>query len=158
MKYNIHVPSKSNEQRAILSSTRTKLQLKFPNCSFTHSQTGQPETDASLRLLGSTSDNTTESTNSGQTTAAGMSAVSTANSTAVSTANSTAVSTGNSTAVSRIGDAVSSSRQEDNAVTSSSSVTVSSSPGKDKMVLSVRSYIHTFIGLAGILTKKIWIV
>ena len=67
-----------------------------------------------------TTDNTTESTNSGQTTA-GMSAVSSAN----------------STAVSRTGEAVSSSRQEDNAVTSSSAVTVSSSPGKDKMVLSV---------------------
>ncbi len=75
-----------------------------------------------------TTDNTTESTNGRQTTA-GMSAVSTANSTAVSTANSAAVS--------RTGDAVSSSRQEDNAVTSSSAVTVSSSPGKDKMVLSV---------------------
>jgi hypothetical protein len=75
-----------------------------------HSQTSQPETDASLRLLGTTSDNTTESTNSGQTTA-GMSAVSTAN----------------STAVSRTGDTV----------TSSSAVTVSSSLGKDKMVLSV---------------------
>jgi hypothetical protein len=64
------------------------------------------------------------------------------------TAVMSAVSTGNSTAVS--GEAVSSSRQEDNAVTSSSTVTVSSSPGKDKMVLSFTRFSCPVYGHLGL--------